>query len=87
MNGYEWHATHSEQAVEINQRELLQISNPTQHNQSGCLLSTEPFYFLTLGLSGNTTPGAPDCQRGYFAMTEVKTSDTNQPFSQRRTPG
>jgi hypothetical protein len=46
MSGYEWHAKHSEQGFGINQRELLQISNPSQQNQRGCLLSTGPLYFL-----------------------------------------
>jgi hypothetical protein len=48
MSGYEWHAKHSEQGFGINQRELLQISNPSQQNQRGCLLSTGPLYFLYL---------------------------------------
>ena len=46
MSGYEWHAKHSEQGFGINQRELLQISNPSQQNQRGCPLSTGPLYFL-----------------------------------------
>jgi hypothetical protein len=49
MNGYEWHAQHSEQAWWINKRELLQISNPSQQNQRGCLLSTGPLCFLYFG--------------------------------------
>jgi len=46
MSGYEWHAKHSEQGFGINQRELLQISNPSQQNQRGCPLSTGHLYFL-----------------------------------------
>jgi hypothetical protein len=44
----DWHAKHSEQGFGINQRELLQISNPSQQNQRGCPLSTGPLYFLYL---------------------------------------
>ena len=46
MSGYEWHAKHSEQGFGINQRELLQISNPSQQNQRGCPLSTGALCFL-----------------------------------------
>ena len=50
MSGYEWHAQHSEQGFGINERELLQISNPSRQNQRECLLSTGPLYFLYFGL-------------------------------------
>jgi hypothetical protein len=50
MSGYEWHAQHSEQDFGINERELLQISNPSRQNQRGCLLSTGPLSFLYFGL-------------------------------------
>ena len=35
MSGYEWHAKHSAQGFRVNQRELLQISNPSQQSQQG----------------------------------------------------
>ena len=50
MSGYEWHAQHSEQGFGINERELLQISNPSRQNQRECLLSTGPLSFLYFGL-------------------------------------
>ena len=40
MNGYIWHAQHSEQGFWINERKLVQISKASRQNQRGGLLST-----------------------------------------------
>ena len=49
MSGYKWHSKNSEQGFKGNQRELPEISNPSQQSQQGCLqVGFQPHFMPTL---------------------------------------